>query len=194
MLLACLLCFRVPCSAASQRPPAPVVQRSRCTGGRRPHSATCKAPARLFLTPARCKVQCTANAAVVWQPWRGLGLPARPAVRSCSRGRLRAPQARAAPGAQAVDPIIAASGGEPLLTPTVKLAVALLLLLLCFLCFVQSARLFSHVVRAPARACERGSHGQPLCAGQRLFSQMVRAAAAGREDGSLAWCPLHGAA
>ena len=48
---------------------------------------------------------------------------------------------------QGLDPILAASGGVALLQPTVKLAIALLLLLCCFLCFVQSARLFSHVVR-----------------------------------------------
>ena len=46
-----------------------------------------------------------------------------------------------------LDPITAASGGVPLLKPTVKLAIALLLLLLCFLCFAQSAPLLERAMQ-----------------------------------------------
>ncbi|KAK9839280.1 hypothetical protein WJX81_005578 [Elliptochloris bilobata] len=83
---------------------------------------------------------------------------------------------------QGLDPILAASGGVALLQPTVKLAIALVMLLCCFLCFVQSARLFSHVGfllkavssnKSDGRSFERETIAITDCAGT-LFSVGIR--------------------
>lgn len=83
---------------------------------------------------------------------------------------------------QALDPIIAASGGVSLMPPTVKLAIALVLLLCCFLCFVQSARLYSHIgfllkavstSKTDGRSYERETIAVTDCAGM-LFSVGIR--------------------
>ena len=48
---------------------------------------------------------------------------------------------------QQYDPITRAGGGVPLLHPAVKLGIALGILFVSFMCFAQSGRLYSHVVR-----------------------------------------------
>lgn len=52
--------------------------------------------------------------------------------------------------AQSHDPITGAGDGTSLVQPTVKLGIALGSLLVCFLCFAQSARLYAHAVRFSA--------------------------------------------